>query len=357
MLSEIKSEDHSGSMKTSDTSTDGGNEQHGDADHEFPHPPSSEGDKSNDEEVYDDYDAPEESWHPNSTGPISRDEFHRYQSLVEEQIHRLRLERDEFRALWNKERARADSGIKRYRETQRMIERESKMDHEKWERSLRESMNEPVWPPRDEVPRSNFLYNNIEDVMAQHCITTTLLHAQACLNAKNPDQAEELVWEALELARTFNYEPLEGRCKYWLGRIELVRGDDKRARMFFMKARSCIGKYKEGDDVEMYLSLFQPGLSDLEKKRIILRHTEAVFSRMMETQRRPRKGNKQCLKTENHDLDVVSGTNHPATEYENEEDSDVDRNSSIQQAAKKKAGIPTSQTYQPTILCNTILEI
>ncbi|KAJ9235082.1 hypothetical protein DTO207G8_8917 [Paecilomyces variotii] len=310
MASGMHSEDHTRSLGTPDTSTNGGDELHGDSDSASPSL-SSGGDDDDDEDG--DYDTLE-PWHSDSTDPISREDFRRYQSLVEEQIQRLRLERDGFRALWNNEKARAESGLKRYRETQRMIEQESKRDYAKWERSLRGRMNEPVWPPPAAVPMSQFLYDNVEDIMTQRCITTTLLHAQACLNADDPDKAEELAREALELARTFDYEPLEGRCKYWLGRVEYVRGDHKRARMFFMKARSCIGKYKEGEDVEVYLSLFEPGLSDLEKKRIILRHAETMYAQVMEAQRRLRQANKENSGAGECHTDAASRSDLPASE-------------------------------------------
>ncbi|GAD91763.1 hypothetical protein PVAR5_0337 [Paecilomyces variotii No. 5] len=289
----VNSADHTRSIGTPATSTSGGDEHHAAIGSASPSLSSGE------EDGNADHSTPGEPWHSGSTDPISREDFHRYQTLVEEQMNRLRLERDEFRVLWNYEKARADSGLKRYRETQRILEQESKRDYAKWERSLRSTMNEPVWPPPGNVLRSQFLYDNVEDIMMQHCITTTLLHAQACVNAKDLDKAEGLAREALKLAKTFDYEPIEGRCIYWLGRVEYARENHKRARMFFMKARSCIGKYKEGEDVELYLSLFRPGLSDLEKKRIILRHAEAMHAQVTEMSNRLLQRDEEDLKADN----------------------------------------------------------
>ncbi|KAL1863491.1 hypothetical protein Plec18170_000327 [Paecilomyces lecythidis] len=315
----VNSEDHTRSIGTPATSTSGGNEHHAAVDSASPSLSSGEDDDDDGDNDDADYSTPEEPWHSNSNDPISREDFHRYQTLVEEQMSRLRLERDEFRLLWNSEKARADSGLKRYRETLRILEQESKRDYAEWERSLRGTMNEPVWPPPGNVLRSQFLYDNVEDVMTQHCITTTLLHAQACVNASNLDKAEELARQALKLAKTFDYEPLEGRCIYWLGRVEYARENHKRARMFFMEARSCIGKYKEGEDVEVYLSLFRPGLSDLEKKRIILRHAEAMYAQAVEIQKNLLERDKEVSRAGECNSNAASKPDLPSCDNEQRE--------------------------------------
>lgn len=236
--------------------------------------------------IYNDYNRvpkkrkDHEPWHPDASAPtVSREDFHRYQRLVEAQIRRLRLERDEYRQMWNREKSRADSGVKRFRETRERIRKEVESDYKEFNGKLRSKRNEPQWPPPGgETKKTTWLYDNFEDQMSQHFVTVTLVAAENELLVDRDEEAEKLVLEALEVARGLDYPPLEARCKYWLGRIEYFREREEKALQYFMEARPCVGKYMEGAELQLYLSLFQPGLTKEDRERILLNNDRAIVA-------------------------------------------------------------------------------
>ncbi|KAL2003228.1 hypothetical protein VTN02DRAFT_4635 [Thermoascus thermophilus] len=219
-------------------------------------------------------------WHPDASAPtVSREDFRRYQRLVEAQMRRLRLERDEYRRMWNREKSRADSGVKRFRETRERIRREVESDYGEFNGALRATRNEPQWPPPGgETTRTTWLYDNFEDRMRQHFVTVTLVAAENALLADRDEEAEKLVLEALDVARGLDYQPLEARCKYWLGRIEYFREREEKALQYFLEARPCVGRYMEGAELQLYLSLFQPGLAKKDRERILLNNDRAIVA-------------------------------------------------------------------------------
>ncbi|KAL2011145.1 hypothetical protein VTN00DRAFT_3863 [Thermoascus crustaceus] len=247
-----------------------------------------------------------EPWHPDASAPtISREDFCRYQRLVEAQIRRLRLERDEYRRMWNWEKSRADSGVKRFRETRERIQKEVENDYKEFNEKLRSKRNEPQWPPppgpgsgdmNNKKPASRWPYDNFEDQMSQHFVTVTLVAAESELLVDRDEEAETLVLEALEVARGLDYPPLEARCKYWLGRIEYFREHEEKALQYFMEARPCDGKYMEGAELQLYLSLFQPGLTKQDREQILLNNDRALLAAHEKVLRDRKKKKNNCRK-------------------------------------------------------------
>jgi len=274
-----------------------------------------------------------EPWHPDATGPVSRKNFRRYQLLVETQIRRLRLERDEYRKMWNREKSRADSGLKRFRETRERIRKEVEADYDEFNRKLRAKRTEPQWPPPggDMSKAACWLYDNFEDQMRQHLVTVKLVAAENELLIDKDDEAEKLVLEALEVAKTLDYPPLEAKCKYWLGRIEYYRGNDEKALRYFMEARPCVGKYQEGVELQLYLSLFQPGLTKADRERILLNHDRALVA-AHEKELRDRKKKKE------EEANKQKTDNNPA----------VQEKSSTKETPKEKAGAHSSSKTAET---------
>lgn len=103
-------------------------------------------------------------------------------------------------------------------------------------------------------------------------ITFALTKAVLHLDRNQDIEAEDRAQQGLEGARRLGDEATIARCLYWLGRIEYYRGNGAKARRHFLDARPCIGVYDEGQDIPVYLSLFQRGVTEDDRERIIRSH-------------------------------------------------------------------------------------
>lgn len=104
-------------------------------------------------------------------------------------------------------------------------------------------------------------------------IALTLTKAVLYLDRKQDVEAETLALQSLDLAKQYGEEAAIARSFYWLGRIEYYRHNDVKAHRHFLDARPCIGVYDEGQDVLVFLSVFQRGITEEQRERILRAHT------------------------------------------------------------------------------------
>ncbi|RMJ22125.1 hypothetical protein PHISP_07009 [Aspergillus sp. HF37] len=104
-------------------------------------------------------------------------------------------------------------------------------------------------------------------------IAFALTKAVLYLDREQDVEAENHALQSLDIAKRFGEEAAIARSIYWLGRIEYYRHNDAKAHRHFLDARPCIGVYDEGQDVLVFLSLFQRGITEEQRERILRAHT------------------------------------------------------------------------------------
>ena len=95
----------------------------------------------------------------------------------------------------------------------------------------------------------SFLYPNAFDVMKELQIQTLINRAHLAYQRGKFNKVLDLSYEALKLAVLLDYEPLMGRCYYWIAAAKRSQGKHRAAARDILRARPCIGKYIEGTKI------------------------------------------------------------------------------------------------------------
>ncbi|KAI9930313.1 hypothetical protein ASPWEDRAFT_170938 [Aspergillus wentii DTO 134E9] len=146
-----------------------------------------------------------------------------------------------------------------------------------------------IWPRKSKTPLMEIA--EFEAMMVKHDINFTLLRARMFLDNGHDNDAQAYVMQALEVAQRLGQEPVIARCIFWLGRIEYARGNYTDAYQHFLGARRCLGEYPEGEeDLPLYMSLFQQGLTPEVRERILLEHSKAIVAEYKKARNKHNKG-------------------------------------------------------------------
>ncbi|KAJ5782634.1 hypothetical protein N7457_004408 [Penicillium paradoxum] len=92
-----------------------------------------------------------------------------------------------------------------------------------------------------------------------------LLPASEYIALGKPDKAWETVTFAMKLAKESGNELLIGRCEYWMGRVEFLRGSFTAAHKHFLRAQVCAVDPEKGiecQELDFYLDITRPGITD-----------------------------------------------------------------------------------------------
>lgn len=124
----------------------------------------------------------------------------------------------------------------------------------------------------DDIPCSTELIAEFSEQMSRFMVSLALTNAALHLGHGQDIEAEDCALESLELAKKLNNEAASAQSIYWLGRVEYYRGNYIKAHRHFLDARPCIGEDPEGQDVTLFLSLFQRGITGDDRQRMIRSH-------------------------------------------------------------------------------------
>lgn len=152
-------------------------------------------------------------------------------------------------------------------------------------------------------------------------ISFALTKAVMCFEQHQDDEAESGILQALDMAKQFGDEATIAQCIYWLARVEFHRGNDANAHRLFLDARPCIGVHDEGQEVPLFLSLYQRGVTEEDRVRILHSHVQAM------------RGTREQLRTD----DAVHADS-PNEAHESE--SSVSAESGPERGNKRKLGNP-----------------
>lgn len=106
-----------------------------------------------------------------------------------------------------------------------------------------------------------------------------LLPASAFIANENPSGAEVMVNLARESADKSKNALLVARCEFWMGRVEFLRGNMRKAHEHFVKANPCAMDPKEGvecQDLSFYLDVTRHGISEHTRAARLRAHEEAI---------------------------------------------------------------------------------
>ena len=118
-------------------------------------------------------------------------------------------------------------------------------------------VQEPCWPENPSAPAPMFLYDNMRDNCRELRVHSFLLRAATCLRRGEVDRADTYVSDALPLATILNYPPLVARCCFWKFLVRHAEGRRELAARALLVAKACVGKYIEGEEVEVYLAEYR----------------------------------------------------------------------------------------------------
>ena len=147
----------------------------------------------------------------------------------------------------------------------------SNLNYHSEELSLELPSSEPVVNDKiDDIPETtDELVAKFDEQMARLQVSLVLTQAILHLAGNKDVQAEEYAQKSLDLAKDLGDEAAIARSFFWLGLIELYRGNDAKAHRFILNARPCIGKYDEGDCVPLVLSFFQRGVTNADRQLMV----------------------------------------------------------------------------------------
>ncbi|KGO60143.1 hypothetical protein PEX2_032820 [Penicillium expansum] len=106
-----------------------------------------------------------------------------------------------------------------------------------------------------------------------------LLPAFNFIANENPSEAEVMVNLARESAEKSKNLLLVAKCEFWMGRVEFLRGNMRKAHEHFVKANLCAMDPKEGvecQDLNFFLDVTRHGISDHTRAVRLRAHEEAI---------------------------------------------------------------------------------
>ncbi|KAJ5209784.1 hypothetical protein N7449_004163 [Penicillium cf. viridicatum] len=106
-----------------------------------------------------------------------------------------------------------------------------------------------------------------------------LVPASSFIANENPSGAEVMIKLARESANKSKNLLLVAKCEFWMGRVEFLRGNMRKAHEHFVKANPCAMDPKEGvecQDLGFYLDVTRHGISEHTRAARLRAHEEAI---------------------------------------------------------------------------------
>ncbi|KAF4762564.1 hypothetical protein N7455_001319 [Penicillium solitum] len=106
-----------------------------------------------------------------------------------------------------------------------------------------------------------------------------LLPASTFIANENPSGAEVMITLARESANKSKNPLLVAKCEFWMGRVEFLRGNMRKAHEHFVKANPCAMDPKEGvecQDLSFYLDVTRHGISEHTRAARLRAHEDAI---------------------------------------------------------------------------------
>ncbi|KAB8219764.1 hypothetical protein BDV33DRAFT_104505 [Aspergillus novoparasiticus] len=84
--------------------------------------------------------------------------------------------------------------------------------------------------------------------------------------------------QALQLVQCSSRDPLIAHCKYWLGRIEWLRGSETKAYQYFYDIQPWVKDILQGEEVSLYLEFLKPGPEkDIRQRTLLTQHLGSIY--------------------------------------------------------------------------------
>lgn len=112
-------------------------------------------------------------------------------------------------------------------------------------------------------------------------VGTYLLPASNFIGNERPSEAEFMVKVARRSADKSNNPLLVARCEFWMGRVEFLRGNMRKAHEHFVKANLCAMDPSEGvecQDLSFYLDVTRHGISEHTRAARLRAHEDAILA-------------------------------------------------------------------------------
>ncbi|OQE32877.1 hypothetical protein PENFLA_c001G08559 [Penicillium flavigenum] len=119
-----------------------------------------------------------------------------------------------------------------------------------------------------------YLYYRVE-------VGTYLLPASNFIGNERPSEAEFMVKIARQSADKSKNPFLVARCEFWMGRVEFLRGNMRKAHEHFVKANLCAMDPSEGvecQDLSFYLDVTRHGISEHTRAARLRAHEGAILA-------------------------------------------------------------------------------
>jgi hypothetical protein len=109
------------------------------------------------------------------------------------------------------------------------------------------------------VPALAQLEERIHEAEAALALFRAAMHLKDYEVTASESYICEATQKAMQVTQRSSRDPLIARCKYWLGRIEWLRGNETQAYGYFHRAQQYIKDIPEGVHVPLYLKFLEPG--------------------------------------------------------------------------------------------------
>jgi hypothetical protein len=119
-----------------------------------------------------------------------------------------------------------------------------------------------------------YLYYRVE-------VGTYLLPASNFIGNERPSEAEIMIKFARQSADKSKNPLLVARCEFWMGRVEFLRGNMRKAHEHFVKANLCAMDPSEGvecQDLSFYLDVTRHGISEHTRAARLHAHEDAILA-------------------------------------------------------------------------------
>ncbi|KAJ5479559.1 hypothetical protein N7530_005068 [Penicillium desertorum] len=119
-----------------------------------------------------------------------------------------------------------------------------------------------------------YLYYRVE-------VGTYLLPASNFIGNERPSEAEIMIKFARQSADKSKNPLLVARCEFWMGRVEFLRGNMRKAHEHFVKANLCAMDPSEGvecQDLSFYLDVTRHGISEHTRAARLRAHEDAILA-------------------------------------------------------------------------------
>ncbi|KAI3283075.1 hypothetical protein CBS147309_1125 [Penicillium roqueforti] len=147
-------------------------------------------------------------------------------------------------------------------------------------RAIREETNRlRVLAKKINSNSSNLTNNDLLHMYYRVEVGSYLLPASNFIIHEDPSEAEVMVKLARQSANKSENSLLIARCEFWMGRVEFLRGNMRKAHEHFVKANPCAMDPKEGvecQDLSFFLDVTRHGIDEQTRAERQRAHDKAI---------------------------------------------------------------------------------